>query len=134
MKSMLFISTLLVLSANTAVSAGEAVNNLINEYQTAAAVKADAAEGTRLWRQLFSAKPPYTKRSCQSCHGTNLLLPGRHVRSQKMIKAMAPSVNTNRLTDTKKITKWLKRNCKWTLGRECTVIEKVNLLAFLRQQ
>jgi len=39
---------------------------------------------------------------------------------------MSPSVNPDRLTDSKKVNKWFKRNCKWTLGRECTAQEKSN--------
>jgi hypothetical protein len=45
---------------------------------------------------------------------------------------MAPSVNPERLTDQRKITKWFKRNCKWTLGRECTHREQGDVLAYLR--
>ena len=47
---------------------------------------------------------------------------------------MAPSVNPKRLTDRSKIEKWFKRNCKWTLGRECTPQEKGDILTFLLAQ
>ncbi|MEA3244387.1 MAG: DUF1924 domain-containing protein, partial [Pseudomonadota bacterium] len=33
--------------------------------------------------------------------------------------------------DGKKIEKWFKRNCKWTLGRECTAQEKADFLAYI---
>jgi hypothetical protein len=32
------------------------------------------------------------------------------------------------------IEKWLRRNCNWTLGRECSAREKGDLLSFLRSQ
>lgn len=47
---------------------------------------------------------------------------------------MAPSVNPMRLTDIDDMKKWLLRNCKSTLGRECTAQEKGNVLTWLREQ
>jgi hypothetical protein len=47
---------------------------------------------------------------------------------------MAPSVNAARLTDQAKIVKWLHRNCKWTLGRECTPQEKGDFLTYIRSR
>ena len=55
-------------------------------------------------------------------------------RAGKVIDPMAPSVNSKRLTDAKKINKWLLRNCKWTFGRECTAQEKGNVLLWLSEQ
>ena len=67
-------------------------------------------------------------------HSADLTSTGKHVRTGKKIKPLAPSVNPKRLTDTKKIEKWFKRNCKWTLGRECTPQEKGNVLAFIKSK
>jgi hypothetical protein len=47
---------------------------------------------------------------------------------------MAPSVNSERLTDPKFIEKWFRRNCIQTLGRECTPQEKGDVLTYLRAQ
>lgn len=44
---------------------------------------------------------------------------------------MATSVNPQRLTDSAKIEKWFARNCKFTLGRECSAQEKGNMLVWL---
>ncbi|MFK5970948.1 MAG: DUF1924 domain-containing protein [Candidatus Marithrix sp.] len=30
------------------------------------------------------------------------------------------------------IRKWFKRNCKWTLGRECNAQEKGDILKFIQ--
>ena len=67
---------------------------------------------------------PEGERSCTTCHGTDQAKPGRHQRTGKVIESMAPSVNPQRLTDVAKIEKWFVRNCKWTLGRECSAQEK----------
>ncbi len=56
---------------------------------------------------------------------------GKHVKTNKEIKPMTPSANPKRLTDAKKIEKWFKRNCKWTLGRVCTAREKADFLAYI---
>jgi hypothetical protein len=73
-----------------------------------------------------------TARSCASCHTRQLQQTGKHVRTGKTIEPMAPSVNPERLTDRKHVEKWLKRNCKWVLGRECTPQEKGNYLSYLQ--
>jgi len=82
----------------------------------------------------FTVNNQSNKRSCSSCHTDNLQNIGKHIRTGKTIKAMAPSVNPLSLSKAKKIKKWLKRNCKWTLGKECTAQEKADLLAFIMLQ
>ena len=57
-----------------------------------------------------------------------------HPQTGKPIKPLAPSANPQRLTDLREINKWLLRNCKWTLGRECSAQEKGDFLTWLRQQ
>ena len=73
-------------------------------------------------------------RSCASCHGSDLTETGRHAKTGKPIEPLAPSVNPERLTDPKKVEKWLYRNCRWTLGRECSAAEKADFLAFIASQ
>ena len=50
----------------------------------------------------------------------------------KAIEPLAPSANPKRLTDPEHIEKWFLRNCKWTLGRECTPQEKGDFLVMIR--
>ena len=71
-------------------------------------------------------------RSCSSCHGNDLTKTGRHMKTKKNIKALAPRANPKRLSDIKKINKWLKRNCKYTYKRECTSKEKIEFIEFIR--
>lgn len=73
-------------------------------------------------------------RSCTTCHGRDLKQPGRQVNTGKPIEPMAPSVNPQRLTDPEKVEKWFARNCRWTLGRECTPAEKADFLAYIQTQ
>lgn len=82
---------------------------------------------------LFWTRKLIPNKSCASCHTNNLKKNGAHVRTKKLIKPMSPKINPKRLTDTKKINKWLKRNCKFTYKRECTAVEKVNFIEFIRK-
>jgi hypothetical protein len=122
------------LSTSIALADSPAVTKLLNEYATQGANKPDAKEGRRLWSKAFRGDERFPKRSCTSCHTSKLKQAGNHVKTRKVIDPMAPSVNPERLSSTREISKWFKRNCKWTLGRECTASEKANLLAYIKQQ
>ncbi len=108
-----------------------AIDTLLKEYQQAGADTFNAESGKTFWMETHSAQKKPQNRSCTSCHATNPLDVGQHVRTRKPIEPIAKSVNPERLTDVKKIRKWLKRNCKWTLGRECSAQEKGNILVYL---
>jgi hypothetical protein len=69
--------------------------------------------------------------SCASCHTDNPASQGKHAKSDKIIKPLAPSANPERFTEMKKIEKWYKRNCNDVLERECTAQEKGDVLAYL---
>ena len=125
--TLLLLLTPILLSEASAGSA----NELLQQYQSQSSGTFDARRGETLWGQSNSLQG--TARSCSSCHGDDLKKAGQHQRTQKTIDPMAPSVNPQRFTDYKKTEKWFKRNCKWTLGRECTLQEKGDLLSFLRQ-
>jgi hypothetical protein len=96
----------------------------------APAVQADAERGQQLWSQQF--KVDGQTRSCTTCHGAGPREAGKHQRTGKTIEPMSPAVNPERLTDPKKMQKWFKRNCKWTLGRECTAQEQADVIDYLR--
>lgn len=121
--------TFICLLATTGTALAEPAGELLDEYRKAAAVEAfDADEGRRLWYRDNEG------RSCTSCHGDSPGDKGQHVRTGKTIEPMAPAVNGKRLTDKREMEKWFLRNCKWTLGRECTPREKGNILTWLLQQ
>ncbi|MEO5377656.1 MAG: DUF1924 domain-containing protein [Magnetococcus sp. DMHC-6] len=93
---------------------------------------ADKSAGEALWHQSFGKTEAGEIKSCTTCHSQDLKQVGRHITTGKPIEPMAVSVNPQRYTDPEKIEKWFKRNCKWTLDRECTQTEKENILAYLK--
>jgi hypothetical protein len=95
---------------------------------------ADPQAGQAGWIKEYAQTDGSPARSCVTCHGQDLTKPGRHAKTGKTIEPMAPSVNPQRLTDEAKVEKWLKRNCTWTLGRECTANEKADFIAYIKTQ
>lgn len=69
--------------------------------------------------------------SCASCHTDNPAMQGKHAKTGKIIKSLAPSANAERFTDMAKVEKWFKRNCNDVLDRVCTAQEKGDVLAYL---
>jgi Domain of unknown function (DUF1924) len=69
--------------------------------------------------------------SCSSCHGQPPAGPGKHASTGKPIPPMAPAANAQAFTDTAKVDKWFRRNCKDVLQRECSAGEKADVLAYL---
>lgn len=120
----IFISGALPANADSVVA------TLQTQYQTSGASAFYANAGKAAWTREVAGKNGKAQ-SCASCHGTDLGKEGKHMQTQKVIAAMAPSVNPKRLTDAKKVEKWLLRNCKGTWGRECTPQEKGDFLAYL---
>lgn len=112
----------------------DAVDDLLAGYRALGAEGFRADSGAMLWNRTFKDAGTGRPRSCGTCHGNDLRRPGQHVRTGKRIDPMAPSANSSRLTRAKALEKWLKRNCQWTLGRECTPQEKGDLLLYLREQ
>jgi len=128
---------ILVLLISTHISLAQAENEtvkaLLQVYASQGATEANAEQGKHLWQKTFQSNSEFSKRSCASCHTENLSVAGKHIKTNKLIKPMAPSANSERLTDKKKIEKWFKRNCKWTMGRECTAQEKASFLIYINK-
>ncbi len=108
------------------------VDQLLESYRQQGADNFDSKAGEKLWHQPFKDAKTGKMRNCTNCHTDNLRNPGKHARTGKRIEPLAPSVNAKRLVDVKKVNKWFRRNCKWTLGRECTAQEKGNVLRYLQ--
>lgn len=68
---------------------------------------------------------------CTSCHGKSPTVGGRHASTDKAIEPLAPAANAKRFTDSAKVEKWFRRNCKDVLARDCTAAEKADVLAWL---
>lgn len=69
--------------------------------------------------------------SCSTCHTQNPAAQGKHTKTDKPIKPLAPAANADRFTDPAKVEKWFKRNCNDVLNRACTPLEKGDVLTFL---
>ncbi|MEO8752640.1 MAG: DUF1924 domain-containing protein [Casimicrobiaceae bacterium] len=71
--------------------------------------------------------------SCASCHTTNPAVGGKHAKTGKAIAPLSPIANPERFTSLATADKWFRRNCNDVVGRECTALEKGDVLAYLTQ-
>lgn len=81
-------------------------------------------------QQLFTTKHGKNG-SCASCHAATPTVEGKHASTGKLIKPLAPAFNPKSFTEVAKTEKWFRRNCNDVMGRECTVGEKADVLAWL---
>ena len=96
-------------------------------YTAQAGAPAQASRG----QQFFTAKHGKDW-SCSSCHTAVPTVDGKHASTGKQIGPLAPAFNPERFTDAAKTEKWFRRNCNDVAGRECTVGEKADVLAWLQ--
>lgn len=109
----------------------DVVAQLLKKYESQGGRAFAAASGEAMWSRAFDAKGG-EKRRCSTCHHDDLRKTGKHATTGKAIEPLAPSANPKRLTDAAHVEKWFSRNCKWTLGRECTPQEKGDFLLMIR--
>ena len=93
----------------------------------------DAKRGEALFNGVHISKKG-KEISCTTCHSTNLTKGGTNINTSKPITALAPSVNSTRLTDTAEVEKWLRRNFNDVFAREGSVLEKGDVLTYLINQ
>lgn len=74
------------------------------------------------------------KIACISCHTSNLHNWGENIFTGKKIAPLSPKANPKRLTDIKKVKKWLRRNFKDVYKREGTPQEKGDVLLYILDQ
>jgi hypothetical protein len=125
------VACLLALTFLQAVHAGE-LDDLLNRLQQSASRPFSADSGKTFWTTKHTPVAGEPARSCSACHSADLKSASKHIRTGKVIQPMAPSVNPERLSDSRKMEKWLLRNCKWVLGRECSAQEKGDVLTFIK--
>ena len=73
-------------------------------------------------------------KACTACHAADPTKPGENIKTGKPIEPMAVSANPKRYTNAEDVEKWFRRNCKQVLGRECTVLEKGDFIAYMTSQ
>ena len=98
----------------------------LSHWTAQAGAPARAERGQALFNQRHGGEW-----SCASCHGTPPIAQGKHASTGKAIAPLAPAFNAKAFTDTAKVDKWFKRNCKDVLSRECSAQEKADVLAYL---
>lgn len=99
---------------------------LLTGYVAQAGQPANAAQGEAFFKASHGQAW-----QCTSCHGKSPIAGGRHASTDKAIEPLAPTANAKRFTDSAKVEKWFRRNCKDVLARECTASEKADVLAWL---
>jgi uncharacterized membrane protein len=99
---------------------------LLAGYSAQAGQPANAAKGEAFFKASHGQEW-----QCTSCHGKSPMAGGRHASTDKAIEPLAPTANAKRFTDSAKVEKWFRRNCKDVLARECTAVEKADVLAWL---
>ncbi len=99
---------------------------LLAGYTAQAGQPANAAKGEAFFKASHGQEW-----QCTSCHGKLPMSGGRHASTDKAIEPLAPAANAKRFTDSAKGEKWLRRNCKDVLARECSAAEKADVLAWL---
>jgi hypothetical protein len=124
----------LLIAASLVCSTARAdvVSDLLKQYERLGASSFAAANAESMWTRTFADAKTGEKRRCSTCHHEDLRRSGKHAVTGKVIDPLAPSANPKRLTDPEHIEKWFSRNCKWTLGRECTPQEKGDFLVMIR--
>lgn len=110
------------------------VEEMLQKFRQQGPSSFSAASGKAFWNQKHYPSGSNQPRSCSTCHTNNVRQFGKHAKTGKEIKPLAPSVMSKRLTNPKKMRKWFRRNCSWVLGRECTAQEKGNVLMYLSNQ
>jgi mono/diheme cytochrome c family protein len=99
---------------------------VLSTYSAQAGAAAQPARG----QQLFTTKHG-KEWSCATCHSSAPTVDGKHATTGKLISPLAPAFNAERFTDIAKSDKWFRRNCNDVMGRECTAVEKADVLAWL---
>ena len=98
----------------------------LSQWSAAAGKPGSAAQG-----QAFFISKQGGQWSCASCHGTPPTGDGKHASTGKAIKPLAPAFNPQVFTDSARVDKWFRRNCKDVLSRECSAAEKADVMAYL---
>jgi hypothetical protein len=115
-----------------ALAAISTPQDMVKHFEALSGKPADAAAGKAFFLGTHTGGRADTP-SCTTCHTKDVRNPGQ-LRTGKVIKPMASSMDPARFTDLAKVEKWLGRNCKNVLGRDCTAAEKANVIAWLSSQ
>ncbi len=131
-KILLVLSTAVMVALAAPAFAGAKQDAVMDHYKKLAKGSFSASRGKAFFGATHTGGKPATP-SCTSCHTKSPANTG-HTRANKPIAPMAFSKSPDRFGELKKVEKWFGRNCRSVLGRECTVQEKGDFLAFMFSQ
>jgi hypothetical protein len=124
--------TLSIFLLGTSVPAvAETPANILKQFEQAARQEKDFGGFSAERGRTFFQQTHGNDWSCASCHTKNPVTSGRHARTRKTIKPLAPAANPERFTSTRKVEKWFRRNCNDVVNRACTAQEKGDVLTYL---
>jgi len=127
---------IIVISAISLMGASPEVVQYMNELSSAAKTENksftgfDAARGKEIFTSTHTGKQGKPI-SCTTCHTTNLSNSGKNALTGKVIEPLSPKANPQRLTSSKEVKKWLKRNFVDVYAREGTAQEKGDVLTYI---
>lgn len=90
----------------------------------------DAVRGKEIFTSTHTGKQGKPM-ACTSCHSVNIANSGKNTLTGKIIDPLSPRANPQRLTSTKEVKKWLKRNFVDVYAREGTAQEKGDVLTYI---
>ena len=120
------LGLLLAAASWSALAADTSAAEQLARWNSAAGASGNAERG-----RIFFASQHGREWSCASCHQAPPTKDGKHASTGRRIAPLAPAFNPQAFTETAKVDKWFKRNCKDVLARECTPAEKSDLMAYL---
>jgi len=115
-----------LLAAGAATAADTSATQQLERWSAQAGAPGNADRGQRLFTTRQGGEW-----SCSSCHNGPPTTGGKHASTGKSIAPLAPAFNREAFTDTAKVDKWFRRNCKDVLSRECSAAEKADVMAYL---
>lgn len=119
-------AVVLLSMASAAVAADTTPQQQLQYWSAQAGAPASTERGKAFFRNTHG-----NDWSCASCHGAPPVSQGKHANTGKLIAPLAPAFNSKAFTDTAKTDKWFRRNCKDVLSRECSAMEKADVIAYL---
>lgn len=127
----LFLALASILTVTAQSAHAETPEQILAAFKTEAAATPGFQGFSAAHGETFFKAKHGGEWSCASCHTDNPATQGKHAKTDKIIKPLAPAADAERFTETKKVEKWFKRNCNDVLERECTAQEKGDILAYL---
>ena len=117
----------LIAAALFAASAqAESPRDFLARFEQQAGAPASAERGARFFTARHGGEW-----ACSSCHTERPTQAGRHAKTEKATRPLAPSASAERFTDATKVDTWFRRNCNDPLTRLCSAQEKADVMAWL---